>query len=157
MGKFRYLVCRNCAMAAASVLLCVSGFAFNSAVLADGVDFSCRIMVRPVVSEPEFETITKAAHGGDRKAQFELGMIYFQGRPGVTPDMPQALSWLKCAVKNGSVDAARKLGMIYAQGYGVERDFDLALKFVEPAAQAGDYQARWDCRSIRKWKMQFGS
>jgi TPR repeat protein len=49
-----------------------------------------------------------AAQRGDSEAQFELGLMFYDGR-GVQKDLDRALEWLETASKSGCVGARRTL------------------------------------------------
>ncbi len=78
-----------------------------------------------------------AAEGGDAKAQYYLGGMYWQGRQ-VDKDLQKARLWLRRSLDNGYVEAARELGNLYSHGLGVEGDNKEAAELYRKAAKAGD-------------------
>ena len=66
-----------------------------------------------------FEQTKKAAEQGDITAQFNLAMMYSNGK-GVNKNHPEAFKWCKKAAEQGYVDAQALLALIYRFGSGVE-------------------------------------
>ena len=52
---------------------------------------------------------------GDLKAQFNMGIIYKNGK-GVTQDYAEAVKWFRLAAKQGSPEAQNWLGVFYDAG-----------------------------------------
>ena len=86
---------------------------------------------------------TKAkALQGDATAQFNLGLMYAQGR-GVAQDYAAAFNWYRKAADQGSVGAQNNLGVMYEQGKGVVQDYVQAHKWFNLAgANAKDIKNR---------------
>jgi TPR repeat protein len=76
----------------------------------------------------------KAAEAGNASAQFELGLIYDDGK-GVAQDYKQAMAWYEKAAAQGNAPAQYNLGVLYGQG--VEQDYKKALELYEKAAKQG--------------------
>ena len=55
---------------------------------------------------------------GNAEAQFNLGVMYFDGK-GVPQDYAEAAKWFRLAATQGNADAQFKLGTMYAKGQGV--------------------------------------
>ena len=92
----------------------------------------------------DFKEATKwyrtAAEQGFHEAQYNLGVMYFQGR-GTPSDFREALKWYRRAATQGDAKAQYNLGFMYANGVGVPKDlsrghmwWDLASKNGEAAA-----------------------
>ncbi|MGI9403386.1 MAG: tetratricopeptide repeat protein [Hyphomicrobium sp.] len=62
----------------------------------------------------------KAAEQGDAKAQFNLGLMYGEGR-GVARDDAKARAWFQKAAEQGDVKAQLKLGLMYAGARAVKK------------------------------------
>jgi TPR repeat protein len=77
------------------------------------------------------------AEQGDAKAQFNLALMYANGR-GVSRDYVTALSWYRKAAEQGNAEAQFNLGLMYANGRGVPRDYVSALMWFNLAAVRGD-------------------
>ncbi|WP_211612328.1 tetratricopeptide repeat protein [Paraburkholderia haematera] len=69
-------------------------------------------------------------------AQGTLGHLLLRGLPGIAPDYVESRRWLS-AVASHDPQAAYDLSTLYRNGYGVARDPDLAIRWLEQAAQAG--------------------
>lgn len=73
----------------------------------------------PVVSvDSKFDELNRRAEGGDRHAQFELGLHYARGKEGkdeyVEPDYAEASKWWRLAADQGDKRAITNLGFLYA-------------------------------------------
>jgi len=101
----------------------------------------------------------KAAEQGYESAQFNLGLMYSQGR-GVTKDQVEAVKWLrKAAPRNyeaqrvlvdlyreaaerGDATGQYNLGNCYRQGHGVKVDYVEAVKWLGKAAEQHNTSAQ---------------
>lgn len=82
-------------------------------------------------------SLVAAAEAGDAKAQYFLGLSYWNGR-GVGRDWHQAAFWLAKAAQQGSAEAQFRMGMCYHNGQGgVERDRAAAIDMFRRAAASG--------------------
>jgi len=70
---------------------------------------------------------------GDAAAQYNLGLMYDEGR-GVTRDDAQAVNWYRKAADQGDANAQNNLGFMYAEGRGVAQDYVLAYMWINLAA-----------------------
>lgn len=80
---------------------------------------------------------------GDAEAQFQLAVIYQNGRL-VPQDQPQAREWLLKAAEKGHVKAMFNLGVTYGEGLGVPVDDAQAFKWYQAAAEKGDPRAHFN-------------
>ena len=62
-----------------------------------------------------------AAAQGDAQAQFNIGVMYSNGR-GVVQNYAEALKWYKLAAAQGNAYAQFNIGNMYAKGQGVIKD-----------------------------------
>lgn len=90
---------------------------------------------------PNLEALHLKAKRGDRKAQYDLGLIYTEGR-GVPKDERKAFKYYTMAAKQGLADAQYNLGVIYHEGRGVSRDVRRAMKWFKKAADQGHIYAQ---------------
>lgn len=90
-----------------------------------------------------FAWLIKAAKGGLPKAQYYVGYCYELGL-GVAVDYNNAMMWYQKALahKQCSRDAITRIGILYGEGLGVDKDYILALKHFNKAAQLGDKVSR---------------
>ena len=63
----------------------------------------------------------KAADQGFAPAQYNLGLIYANGR-GVPVDYAEAFKWFTGAADKEFALAQSKIGIMYQSGYGVQQD-----------------------------------
>ena len=61
---------------------------------------------------PDFKETLQAAGQGYAKAQFNLGLMYYNGQ-GVRQDYTQAVQWYRKAAEQGLADAQYNLGVAY--------------------------------------------
>jgi TPR repeat protein len=87
-------------------------------------------------SEREIEQLLRSASGGDRNAQFALGVRYDTGR-GVLQDFVAAAKWFERAARQGVLEAEFSLAMAYALGRGVTQDDAQALGWFRQAGDRG--------------------
>jgi len=83
------------------------------------------------------------AERGDANAQFNLGLIYENGR-GVNVDYVQALHWYERAAGHGHVNAQNNLGGLYYRGQGAQQDYEQALYWYRKAAAGGSASAQFN-------------
>ena len=67
------------------------------------------------------ERIRCAAAGGDVEAQFELGLLFVDGKD-VDLDYVEAVMWTRKAADKGHSSAQYNLGVLYKKGRGVQHD-----------------------------------
>ncbi len=89
----------------------------------------------------EISALRAKAESGNAKAQFDLGMIYADGK-GVRLDYAEAIKWHRKAADQGSSNAQYKLGWIYYYSYGVSQDYAKAAKWYRKAADQGNANAQ---------------
>jgi TPR repeat protein len=77
------------------------------------------------------------AQAGGSAAQFNLGLLYYDGR-GVPQDFAQAAGWFEKAANRGYAKAQHNLGAMFAIGKGVNRDYVQAYKWLSLCAAANE-------------------
>lgn len=77
---------------------------------------------------------------GDPRAQYEMGVLHFQGW-GVARDLDKALAYYRQAAEQGQSGALHNLGVMYGRGLGVTQDDKQALSYFRRAAQAGNVES----------------
>jgi TPR repeat protein len=89
----------------------------------------------------DYETALKewapAAEAGDRRAQYQIGVLFYRG-DGVPRDYSEAAKWFRRAAERGDADAQFNLGLLYADGTGVPKDFVRAHMWFNLAAASYD-------------------
>ena len=73
------------------------------------------------------------AESGDREIQYNLGVMYSEGR-GVEKDIQQAIPWLTEAANQGDADAQFRLGKLFTQGKEIEQNLQSAELWIRQAA-----------------------
>jgi uncharacterized protein len=81
-----------------------------------------------------------AADEGNANGQYELGVMYAEGRR-VPQDYTKALQWFRRAADQGNAGAQHNLGLMYANGQGVPKDNTLAYMWLSLSAAAGAQDA----------------
>ena len=81
-----------------------------------------------------------AAQQDDAAAQFNLGLMYDEGK-GVAQDFKEAVRWYKLAAAQGNAKAQFNLGISYGKGEGVAQDYLRAHTWLNLAAIGGDADA----------------
>lgn len=93
--------------------------------------------------EIDFEKILERAERGSAISQFNLGIMYEQGKGAPRSDI-EALKWYRLAAEQGNAPAQYNLGVMYDQGKGVPNDDKEALKWYRLAAEQGVDQAQFN-------------
>ena len=86
-----------------------------------------------------FEDLAKK---GDIEAQYNLGVMYYNGY-GVRQDYKKAIEWYEKAATQGIADAQYNLGVMYVKGEGVRQDKKIAKEYFGKACDGG-YQKGCD-------------
>lgn len=76
------------------------------------------------------------AEAGDMGAQFNLGMLYYEGR-GVPQSLEKAVQWLQRAAASDHHEALNVLGVLHVTGRGVEQNYEKALASFRRADRCG--------------------
>lgn len=101
-------------------------------------------------AEEKFKELLEQAKGGDPKAQNELGVMYYTGEAVSTTDTGEMLDndpelaagWFFRSAEQGYADAQFNLGLMYANGEGVEADTSKAVELFKQAAEQGNVDAQ---------------
>lgn len=86
------------------------------------------------------------ADKGNTRAEFNLGLLYFDGK-AVPQDYAEAAQWFERAADQGYTRAQHNLGEMYAIGQGVKRDYMLSYKWLSLCAAGGNET----CAEHRDW------
>lgn len=78
------------------------------------------------------EEIRLAAEQGDAEAQYQLGLIYLEGK-GVKKDMKTGAAWIQKAADQEHVGALKKLAWCYLYGRGVKQSLSHSLELSQKA------------------------
>ena len=85
--------------------------------------------------------IKKAAEGGGREWQCNLGCCYFYGL-GVDEDRIEANKWYEKSAEQDNAKAQFNIGLSYSKGEGIEKDHTKAFDWFNKAAKHGDADAQ---------------
>jgi TPR repeat protein len=77
------------------------------------------------------------ADEGDAAAQFNLGLLYYDGN-GVPQDYREAARWFERSAQQGYTKSQLNLGAMYAIGRGVKRDYVQSYVWFSLCAAGGD-------------------
>jgi TPR repeat protein len=96
-----------------------------------------------------FELFNRAAAKGHANALFQLALMYLHGW-GTAQNEPLATRYFRMSVKpltqsseQGDVEAQYKLGVMYDEGRGVEKDYIEAICWYRLAAEQGHAEAQY--------------
>jgi len=92
----------------------------------------------------EFESLLKAAEGGDPAAQTAVGKRYKKGLGFERDDVnsARAVMWLRKGAKQGNSTAMRSLAGLYKNGQGVNRDYSKAGMWFGRAQKREEQESR---------------
>jgi len=99
------------------------------------------LMMSTANAEQSLEDIHAAAKQGDAHAQFQRGLMFFEGTE-VPQDYDKATKWFKKAANKGHADAQYYRGLMLRDGLGVDQDDQRAKKWFTAAAQQDHAGAR---------------
>ena len=97
---------------------------------------------RPTDEASQLAMIQKRASKGDAEAIFHLGHEYYDGRLGLTKDVPRAIELWTEAAELGSLDAHYQLTLMYYHGNDVEEDKPRGIHHWQQAAMKGHVWSR---------------
>ena len=97
----------------------------------------------------EVATVRPLAEKGVPFAQFNLGVLYDQGK-GVPQDNALAMQWYRKAAEQGLPQAQVNLAIMYEEGQGVPPDYAQAYFWYALADAQGDSQAPQAKQDIAK-------
>lgn len=97
----------------------------------------------------EVAIVRPLAEKGSPVAQFNLGVLYDQGK-GVPQDNALAMQWYQKAAEQGLPQAQINLGIMYEQGQGIKPDYAQAYFWYVLADTQGDSQAPQAKQDIAK-------
>ena len=86
-------------------------------------------------------TLEQRAVAGDAVAQYNLGVMYYEGQ-GVEQNFKDAAKWFRKAAEQENAIAQINLGLMYLRGKGVPEDLKEAAKWFRKAAEQGNAMAQ---------------
>jgi hypothetical protein len=101
--------------------------------------------------EIDFDSLHKSAESGDAVAQYNLGVLYFDG-DSVKQDRKKSLEWYRKAAENGHALAQYCMYLAYAApeaGSGINKDPGKAMGWLEKSAANGCPEAQEDLAELK--------
>jgi TPR repeat protein len=93
------------------------------------------------------QSLIDAAREGDAGAQFNLGVMYAEGRD-VPQNLIEAARWYAAAADAGDAQAQFNLGLMFYHGNDLPQDLSAAFELFCLAAAQGDDRARQGMAAI---------
>ena len=84
---------------------------------------------------------TKSAQQGHLEAQYNLGLIYYNGA-GIPQNYNEAVYWFTKSAQQGDPKAQNKLGVMYYMGEGVPQSYIHSYAWISLAVSNNHQQAR---------------
>ncbi len=94
-----------------------------------------------------FMWLLSAAYLDDPVAQYIVGTMYVFGK-GTVMDYSEAHYWFEIAAGQGHAAALNELGILYAEGMGVDADFGRAREYWKKAVEAGSEEAEANLKEL---------
>ena len=91
--------------------------------------------------EPYSPELVKKAEAGDAKAQYDLGICYYEGT-GVEKDWGEVVKWFTKSAEQGNQYGQCNLGNCYYECKGVEKDWGEAVKWYTKSAEQGNWASK---------------
>lgn len=126
-------IVRTLPLLALSIML----FGCGEKVVVNKTETAEPIVIAKELTREEKE-IKRKAEMGDAGAQYELGMMYYEG------DYAKAAKWWEKAAAQGNASAQGALGTMYANGLGVPKDTAKAVELIQKGAVQGDADAQYN-------------
>ena len=95
----------------------------------------------------QFDYWKECAEEGNTQAQYNLGLMYYNGEEA-TQDYSEALKWFRKAAEYGPAKAQFMLGVMYENGLGVDKNDTAALSWYLKAAEQGYTEAIKRCDEL---------
>ena len=89
------------------------------------------------------EWYTKSANQGLAEAQYNLGVMYYNGQ-GVKRDYPKAFELFTKSANQGYAKAEYNLGVMYYNGHGIKQDYQKAFEWFTKSANQGYAEAEYN-------------
>lgn len=85
-----------------------------------------------------------AATNGNSGAEFDLGVLYTDGRRGVAADKAQGCQLFVKAADQGHIRAMHNAAYCYQSGTGVAKDLNTAVRYYTKASEAGSAWSQYN-------------
>ena len=97
-------------------------------------------------AQSDFDETKALAEQGDATAQYNLGVMYIEGR-GISEDGIEGVKWFRLAAEQGLSEAMHGIGSTYAYGLGVPEN-TLRAYIWHSLATANGYERAKEFRDI---------
>jgi uncharacterized protein len=86
------------------------------------------------------DSLHKAAKNGIAEAQYQIGLIYYEGNDSTYSDYTEAMKWFQLSANQGYAKAQSEMGFQYWYGEHIGRDYKQAFNwFMKAANQNNSY------------------
>lgn len=86
-------------------------------------------------------------------ASTQLGFLYLKGsRPQLPPNSSLALQWNLRGASLGHTNAYSNLALIYSMGFGVNRNYGIAINYLIKSVEAYSDEHKWLLHQPDEWK-----
>ena len=99
----------------------VVAFFIASSFLVSGPESTALELRQNQTELQDVDALRRDAEEGDADAQYNLGVLYFEGQ-GVPEDRSETIRWFRLAADQGHAGAQYALGVSYREGEGVPED-----------------------------------
>ena len=96
-----------------------------------------------------FELMKTMCNAGDASICLSVGIIYDEGKQGISVDDGQAAIYYRKACDLGSAKGCAYLGLMYGNGEGVNRDLNTALYYLDKGCAKGHQKACENADAVR--------
>lgn len=90
------------------------------------------------------EPLRRAANLGSPQAQAYLGLIYRDGKSGVSKDLTEARRWYERAAAGGDITAMHAVGLMHFNGEGGPKNLTSAAQWFRRAAEMGSSDSQYN-------------
>jgi hypothetical protein len=111
-------------------------FIVAAVILSFGSPLAAQPNGKSETKQKHVEELRRDAEQGDAFAQYQLGVMYYNGS-GVAQNYAEALRWYRKAAEQGNGIAQFALGYTYENGEGVPQDYAEAVRWYRKGAEQG--------------------
>jgi TPR repeat protein len=102
------------------------------------------IILLVVIAQSRITILEHLAKEGNSEAQINLGAYYVN----TAKDYEKGLYWTQKSIEQGNPKGEIMLGIMYENGYGVEKDISQAMYWYEKAAAKGNADAKKNLKRL---------
>jgi len=90
----------------------------------------------------DINTCLRESDQGDSSAQYNLGVMYYNGQGVIYQDYKEAVKWWRKSAEQGVHESQKSLGDMYYNGEGVVQDYKESFKWYRKSAKQGNSEAQ---------------